>query len=467
MNVEVTKLPESRVALKIELSSQEVDQALERTYRQLVQRVNIPGFRKGKAPRPVLERMVGPELFLHEATEEAIRWGYRKAIDQTDLTPIDEAEIQPLEGDHDHLEQGGPFQFEATVAVKPEVQLPDYHTIQIQRPVVEVTEGDVDDVLTDLLQRNATLEPVARPAQIGDVVTMSVVGRVGGEEVLNSDNLEFELREDDEEDPALPGLSRELAGVNRGDIREIGLPLPDMYPNQELAGQTMFLRSLVKEIKRKVLPEANDEFAQSVSELSTIDELRDALRANLTLERQLEADEKLVSESVNAVTSRTFVEIPPILVREEVDRMMEDMERAFERRRLSFETYLETVGKSADDLRRELQDDAVQNVKTSLVLGAIADAEHIEISGREVDTALEDLLRRANTTDTERRRLRSSNAVRSNIRSRLRRQRAIQKLVEIVTGGEEVSPEAAEAVADQTAAAAEDTEETVAVEVGS
>jgi trigger factor len=468
MDVEVTRLPESRVSLKVELAREEVEQALDRTHKQLAQRVNVPGFRKGKAPRAVVERMVGQQLFLEEATEEAIRWGYRKAVDQANVTPIDEAEIQPQPGGQATVRPGEAFQFDATVAVRPEVQLPDYHTIRIDRPVVEVTDEDVDSVLETLRERTATLEPVARPAQIGDVVTMNIVGRAGGEEVINNDNADFELRDEEEEQPdtVLPGLSRELVGVNRGEIKEVALPLPELYSNQELAGRTLFLRILVKEIKRKVLPPLDDELAQSVSEFQTLDGLREALRSNLALERKLEADEKLVSEAVEAVTSRTFVEIPPVLVEEEIDRMLEDMDRAFDQRHLSFQAYLETAGKTEDDVRHEMRDTATQNVKASLVLGAIADAEDIGVQNREVDAALEDLLRRTNASEGERRRLRSSNAVRSNIRSRLRRQRAIQKLVEIVSGGEEVAPEAAEAVADQTAAAAEDTEETLAVEVG-
>ncbi|MBV9281632.1 MAG: trigger factor, partial [Chloroflexi bacterium] len=444
MNVEVTKLPESRVALKVELSAHEVDQAMERTYRQLVQRVTIPGFRKGKAPRPVLERMVGHDLFVHEATEEAIRWGYRKAVDQANISPIDEAQIKAGSDGHDHLESGQVFQFEATVAVKPEVQLPDYHTVHLERPRVEVSEGDVDALLQTLRERNATLEPVVRPAQLGDVVTMNIVGRVGGEDVVNNENADFELRDEGElPDPVLPGLAAELVGANRGDIREITLPLPELYLQQELAGKTMFVRALIKEIKRKVLPPLDDDLAQSVSEFQTLEELRNALRQNLTLERSLEADERLVQEAIEAVTSRTFVEIPPLLVKDELDRMVEDMRGAFERRRLSLEAYLEATGKSEQDLRREMHDSAVQNVKTSLVLAAIADAEQIEVKTREVDAALEELLRTANTPETERRRLRASNDVRSNVRSRLRRQRAIQRLVEVVTGGQEISPEAA------------------------
>lgn len=468
MNVEVTKLPESRVTLKIELSPQEVEQALDRSYKQLVQRVTVPGFRKGKAPRPVLERVVGPELFVREATEEAIRWGYRKAIDQERLTPIDEAEIEAGKDGHHHLHLGEVFQFEATVAVKPEVELPDYHAIRLERPQVEVTEAEVDELLRGLREQSATLEPVVRPAQLGDVVTMNITGRVAGQEVINDENAEFALRDEEEEDrdPVLPGLSAELVGSNRGDIRELALSLPELYQNQELAGKTMFLRILVKEIKRKVLPPADDDFAQTVSELKTLEELKNTLRSNSMLERTLESEEKLVQDAVSAVTSRTFVEIPSVLVDEEIDRLLDDLRRQFALRRLSFEAYLETASKTEQDVRHELYDGALQNVKTSLVLGAIADAEGIEVQNRDVDAALEDLLRSARTSEAERRRLRSSNAVRSSLRNRLRRQRAALKLVEMVTGGEQVSPEATQAVADQTAAVAEDIEETVAVEVG-
>src|SRR5919205_3841591 len=168
MNVEVSRLPESRVTLKIELSPDEVDGALDRTYKQLVHRVNIPGFRKGKAPRPVVERMIGAEAFLHEATDEAVRWGYRKAIDQENLTPLEVADIDVPGDGHAHLHPGEPFRFEATVAVRPDVELPDYHAISVTAPEVEVSDEDVQNLLDELRQRSAVLEPVQRPAQMGD-----------------------------------------------------------------------------------------------------------------------------------------------------------------------------------------------------------------------------------------------------------------------------------------------------------
>jgi trigger factor len=452
----------------VELSTQEVEQALERTYKQLVQRVNVPGFRKGKAPRPVVERVVGHDLFLHEATDEAIRWGYRKALDQSRLTPIDQPEIDASDG-HEHVQPGQIFQFEATVAVKPEVQLPDYHAIHLERPAIDVSDSDVDALLQDLRERNATLEPTIRAAEIGDTVTMNVAARVDGNEVINEENLDFELIDEEGDEarphPTFPGLSQQLGGANRGEIREAALHLPELYSPQEWAGETMLVRLLIKEVKRKVLPALDDDFARSISDLETLDALRDRLRHNLELERRVEADEQLVVDAVKEVTTRTFVEIPPVLIDEEVDRMVDDLRSTLERAGLMLQLYLEAAQKTEAELRQEMREDAAGRVKTSLVLEALADAEGIEVSNREVDAALEDLLRGAATTDAERRRLRSSTALRSNLRGRIRRRRAAQRLVEIVTG-EEVSDEAAEALADQTAAPAEDNQETVAVEIG-
>jgi trigger factor len=466
MNVEVTNLPESRATLKIELSPEEVGEALERTHKQLVRRVNVPGFRKGKAPRAMVERAVGHELFIHEATEEAVRWGYRKAIDQEKLDPIDEAEIEPDE-QHDHLEEGQPFTFEATVPVKPEVQLPDYHAIHLDRPEVQVSDEDVDQLLQDLRERNATLEPVLRNAQIADVVTMNVTGKADGHEVITNENLDFELRDEEagDPDPSLPGLAKELQGVKQGDIREITLPLPDLYRDEELAGKTLFLRVLVKEIKRKVLPELDDEFAQSISELETLEAVRDTLRKNLTVERRLEAEEKLVADAINEVTSKTSVEIPPVLIEEEIDRMLSDMRSSFARRGLDFQQYLNAAGKSEIEIRDEMREGAKQNVTNTLVLAAVADAENIQTPSSDVNRALEELLKSSNMAQGERRRLRSSNAVRSNIKSRLRRQQAIAQLLKIVAGPDELSSETAEAAAEGSTSKT-DVEETATVEVG-
>jgi len=468
MNVEVTKLPESKVALKVELAANEVEQALDRTYKQLVQRIAIPGFRKGKAPREVLERVVGPEYFLHEATQEAVRWGYRKAIEQEALTPIDEAEIAMDENDHVHLHEGESFHFEASVTVQPDVQLPDYHALRVERPEIVVSDEDVQALLHDLQERTATVEPVERPADTGDVITMNVTGRVGPEELINEDNADFLLRDEtvQDADPNLPGLSKQMVGSKPGDIREIALQMPADHPNPELADKQLELRILVKEVKQRVLPPLDDDFARSVSEFETLENVREAVRTNLTIERTAEAEDKVVAEVMEAVTSRTFIDIPQVLVEEELDREIDDMRSMLERQQLSFDTYLNVTQKSEADLRTEMREQAVQNVKQSLVLDAVSQAEGIEVTRRQIDVALEELFRAWNTTPTERRRLRSSSGVRQNISSRLQRQLATRQLTKVVTGAEEASVEPEEALADQTAEPGEDMEETVAVEVG-
>jgi trigger factor len=257
-----------------------------------------------------------------------------------------------------------------------------------------------------------------------------------------------------------------MIGANRGDILEETLHLPELYPDQELAGKTMILTALVKEIKRKVLPDLDDDFASSVSDVETLDELKRVLRVNLELERRIEADQKLASEAVEAVVTRSFLDIPPVLIEEQIDREMNDLEQMLTNNRLTLQGYYEATGRAEADLRKEMREPAVKTVKTSLVLNAVADREGIEISNREIEQAVDEVTRSMSISETERRRLRSSNNVRSNLRSRLRRQRAIGELVKIVTDGEEVSSEAAETVADRTSDAL-DAAETAAVEVGS
>lgn len=462
MNVEVSRLPESRVSLTIELTPEEVEGALDRTYRQLVHRVNIPGFRKGKAPRSVVERMLGPETFLHEATDEAVRWGYRKAIDQENLTPLAVADIDVPGDGHAHVHPGEAFRFEATVAVRPQVELPDYHTISVAPPTVEVSEEDVDNLLEELRARTATLEPVQRPAQIGDTVTMNLNVKVGGEEVVNQDEAEYPVLSPEaeaESGPMFPGLSEELVEARPGDIKEAALPLPEDYPREEWAGKTAFVRALIKEIKRTVLPEVDEDFVQSVSNFQTPDELREALRNNVTAERQMEANEQLVRDSVEALTSRTFVDIPPVLIEEELDRMMNDLRSAFEQQGMPFDLYLSTTGKSEEEMRNELREGATDNVKRSLVLSALADAENIEISNHDVDEEINALLRGMRAGSAERRRIRNDTDIRSSIRSRLRRQRATQRLVEIASGESVSEPVADAAEAEVPEAAPEEPED--------
>jgi trigger factor len=300
------------------------------------------------------------------------------------------------------------------------------------------------------------------------VVTIKITGKIDGETVLDNENADLELYDEQAEGrqphPQVPGLIAELIGKNRGELFQSVLQLPATYPNPDYAGKTMIVNGIVKEVKRKVLPEADDDFAQSVSDVETLAELRERLRDNLEQEQQNQAEEKLASDAVEQVVSRSFVEIPPILVEEQIDQEVDDMRRSFEGQGISLDRYFEATGRTEQQLRQEMRESVTQSVKNTLVLNAVADAEGIETSNREVDAAIEEMLRALPTSQAERRNIRSSTRVRSNIRGRLRRRRAIARLVEVMTGGDEVSSEAAEAAVEMTT---DDNEATVAVEVGS
>ncbi|MGH2447646.1 MAG: trigger factor [Chloroflexota bacterium] len=443
MNVEVTRLPESRVTLTIEVSPEELPQAFEAAYRKLAQRVNIPGFRRGKAPQAIVENAVGPELFLHEATDEAVRIAYRNALKQEHLVPLDQPEIEPGR-EAEHVEQGQSFTFKATVAVKPEVQLPDYKAIRIDREVTEVTDNQIDQVVETLRENNATLEPVVRPAQMGDVLLMNLTARAGGRAVVEDENAEFEMRPEVEGGPVamLPGLSTELVGVNRGEIRELTLALPPNYPDEELSGQSLSVRALVREIKRKVLPEPSDDFASTVSKAETMDQLRDQIRDNLAVEQVIESTQKTIDQALEAVITRSFVEIPSILVEEEERSEVQRLERSLSSAQLDIGFYLAQTKQTEEEFRAQIHERAAATVKERLVLEAVADAEQIDISKQ----AINDYLARitASSSRAERKRLQSSQSVQENVGDLLRRQEAGSRLVQLMTeeeGQDESEPE--------------------------
>jgi trigger factor len=446
VNVELTKLPESQVTLAIELAPAEVDQSLERTYRRLVQRLAIPGFRKGKAPRSVVERHVGLDSFLHEATDDAINWGYRKALEEHQLVPLTEASVQPGD-EHEHMHPDTAFLFEATVTVRPEVQLPDYHSIRIDVPESDVTEEEVKAVIGSVREKNATWVPTVRPAQLGDTLTMNLTAISEGQTILSDENYDFELMDEAAEGATLhselPQLAAEMVGVNRGEIREASLHLPDEYTKPELAGKLLIVRTLVKEIKRRQLPDLDDEFAQSVSSVATMQELRELIRANLTAEHVEERQRKIASDAVDAVVGATFLDIPAIMVDEEVDSELGRLEDMFKRQGLSLEEYYRAVNRNEADMRQEFRDPAAKTVKTSLVLNAVADAEDIRVDEKEIDDAVDVGLRYSDLSQPQRRKARASQSVRARIRGDLRRQRAIRALVHIVSGEDTESDELA------------------------
>lgn len=434
MQVDLTPEQNSRVRLTITLSPEEVDRVIDSTYKKLANRVRVPGFRPGKAPRALLQRSVGPESFFHEATDEALRRYYPQALDQSGVKPLDQADVNY---DDEHVADHQPFTFTATVPVTPEVQLPDYHTIKLPAPPVIVTDVDVDDVITRLREARATLESApAKDADIGDVLVLNLHGRVEGNEILNSESFEFELVPEDQDAASiLPGLSRELVGAHVGDIRDIALSLPADYQFQDVAGKSMFLKIIVKEVKRKILPALTDELAQEMARgVDTVAGLRQRIRDNLLHERTEEQHRKVSNDVMDSMIGRTPIQVPDVLISEEQDTLFDEQKRYIERIGLNFDQFLLTAGKSADQFKDELRDAAEKRVRRNLILDAIIEAEHIEPPSEKIDADVRQLAEDSAKSERDYDRLLQSSRLRHVIEENAARQLALAHLVQVVTG---------------------------------
>lgn len=440
--------------LAVTLSAEEVDKVIAATYRQLATRVRVPGFRPGKAPRALVQRTIGVDTFYHEATDDAVQEYFPRAVTESGFEPIDRPQIELGER---HVVDGEPFELAGTFSVRPEVKLPDYGAIRIPAPPVIVTDRDVDDVITVLRQDRATLEPApGKAAEIGDVVTMNIHGRAEGREVINRESFDFELieeqqdrsQDEDEDDerslpPDLPGLSAQLVAAEVGDIREITISLPADYQDPDLAGHTVFLNILVKGVKRKILPALNDEFVHLLSGYSTVAELREGIRDNITQERTARAQNKVAQDVIDSLIARTSFAVPEVLIDEEQERMLETRKRWFERRGMSLERLLLADGMSEEEFRAQLRQPAEREVRRGLILDAVAKAEHIAPSRTEVERTIFRTVASADQSERERERLLHSDRVREVVAEDIARGRALARLVEIV-GGLKILPDEVE-----------------------
>ena len=437
MQVEVSRIDDATARLNISLTPDEVDGAINSTYQRLGQRVKIPGFRPGKAPRVMLLRTYGEDEFYHQATDEAIRQWYPKALRESGLQALDSGQLD-LENEDSHLTPGEPFAFAALVPTLPEIKLPEYGEIKIPAPPTLVTEEDVDKVIDAVRLSRATLEPApTKAAAIGDVVKMNIHGRAGGEEVVNREDFDFELvdeKESEEVNP-FPGLSEELVGARPGDIREITLTLPLEYADGDVAGKVLLLNIVVKEIQRKVLPELSDDFVKEVSSSAeTAAALREIIRHNIEHEKNEEAINKVAAEVVDSLIARTNPTAPEVLVMDEQDRMIRAQRRYFERSGLRLEQFLVSAKKSEEQYRQELRPAAERSVKRDLLLDAVAKAEGLEPDTEVVDAEVRRMSGSLSKSERDFERLSESRRLHDVVTEEMRRQAALMKLVELVSG---------------------------------
>jgi len=378
MNVTATPSPNSTILLEIELPPERLERSMDEATRRLARRTKVAGFRPGKAPRFMLERVLGPSAVLDEAVELLIQGAYRDALVERGIVPLTEASVEVVQA-----VEGQPLIFKATVQVPPEVTLGDYRNFNFAPEIETVDDPKVDQVVAELRDQNATLRPVEdRPSRNGDYAVIGFVGSRDGQpfDGGSSDRMPIVLGEE----RLIPGFEAHVVGASVGDHREFDLTFPADYGEAGLAGQTAHFAVDFKELREKVLPPLDDDFAPQMGDFKDLAELRQAIRARLersALDRARHAFSDRIIQY--AVTNATLA-VPPILIDQEAEVMHDEFRASIARQGIAEAAYLKATEQTEADLHTEFRPRAEERVKTLLVLSSIADADAITVD----DTAV-------------------------------------------------------------------------------
>jgi trigger factor len=421
----VERTPESEAVLTVTLEWAELEKAADRAYKELALRYAVPGFRKGHAPRSMLERMLGKDTIYQEGLEHLVESSYRDALREHDLTPVAQPTV-----DTPPLEQGQPYTYTATVPILVPPTLGDYRAIRVATPSAEVSDEEVEHQLEHMKEDAAEWRPLERAAQVDDQVTMDLKLTVDDKIVSDYKDNPYVLAI--ERPGIFAGMDDHIVGKREGESATFETTIPEDYANPALAGKTGHYEVTLKAVKERVLPELDDEFAKTVGEAETLDGLRATLRERLERQKQTDARRELREQVAKAVTDQAQIAVHPAMVADEADAMLRETTRVLGQNRLSLEQYLQIMGKSEDEYRAEIEPEARERVKRDLVLAAVADAEGIEVS----DTDIAGWLQVLNALGGKPMRPQDlSAAQRASIRSRMRRDRALDRMVEIATEG--------------------------------
>ncbi|MHA6252101.1 trigger factor [Oceanobacillus sp. CAU 1775] len=386
MTVNWEKQEGNKGILTFEVSAEEFDTALDQAFKKVSKEVQIPGFRKGKIPRGLFEQRFGVESLYQDAVDIVLPNAYTNAIDEAGIFPIDQPEV-----DIEQIEKGKALVFTAEVEVKPEVTLGEYKGLEVEEESVEVTDEDVDHELTHLQENHAELV-VKEEGEVeeGDTVVIDFEGFTDGEafDGGKGENHSLEIGSGQ----FIPGFEEKLVGKKSGEETEVELTFPEDYHAEELAGKDAMFKVTIHEIKTKELPELDDEFAKDVDdEVETLEELKAKKKEELLSQRKQAADTAKREALINKATETVEVEIPEVMVENELDQMFTEFEQRLQMQGMTMEMYAQFSGQDEAALKEQMREDAGKRVKTSLTLEAIADAENIEVTEEDINEELSNM----------------------------------------------------------------------------
>lgn len=379
MSVKVEKLEKNMAKLTMEVPAEELEKAIQGAYLKQKNRINIPGFRKGKAPRAMIEKMYGAGIFYEDAANALIPEAYSKAVDECGETIVSRPSISI-----EQLEKGKPFIFTAEVALKPEVVLGDYKGLEVPKSDLEVTEDEIAGELRKEQENNSrSIDVDDRAVMDGDKVTLDFEGSVDGEAFEGGKGTDYPLTIGS--GAFIPGFEEQLVGAEIGQEKEVHVTFPENYQAKELAGKAAVFKCTVKKIEMKELPELNDDFAKDVSEFDTLEEYKADIKKNLEEKKADAAKRSREDAAVDKAIENATMEIPDAMLETQVDQMLDDFARRIQAQGLSMEQYMQFTGATQDAMREQMKPQAMKRIQTRLVLEKIAETENIQITDERLD----------------------------------------------------------------------------------
>lgn len=385
MSLQVEKLEKNMVRLTIEASAEEFENALQNSYLKNKGKINIQGFRKGKAPRTVIEKMYGPEIFYEDAANEIIPEAYEKAAEESKLEIVSRPDIDVVQ-----IEKGKAFIFTAEVAVKPEVTLGDYKGIEVEKKEITVTEEEIEERINREREQNSRLITVDdRAVQDGDIAIIDFEGFVDGVAFEGGKEEDYSLTIGSRS--FIDNFEEQLIGKSIGEEVEVNVTFPEEYHVADLAGKPALFKVKIKEVKVKELPELNDDFAQDVSEFDTLEEYKESIKKSIEESKEKDAKRAMEDEIIEKIIENASMEIPEAMVNTQVSQMADDFVQRLQYQGLSLEQYFQFTGMDSKKFIDSLKPQAMKRIQTRLVLEAIVKAENIEATDEDLDKEINEM----------------------------------------------------------------------------
>lgn len=434
-----------QVALTIEVEPERVEAALNKAAKSIAGKANIPGFRKGKAPRSVIEQMFGKGALLEEAIDDLGQQVYKEALDQESIEPYGPGQLENVQND--------PFVLKMVVPLPPTMELGDYRSLRVPFETPEVEDHEIDHQLEHLRERHAIVEPVdeGTAAGWGHLVTLDITSTVEGKPFFSRQDASVALEKEhlDDEVTVLPGFEDQILGMRAGEERSFSLPVPEDEENfGEFTGKSAEFTVNLKDVRRRELPDLDDALAQTVGDFETMDALREAIRQDIAEAKTREAESDYLDRVVDTLLETAQIDFPPLMVDEELDGMLERTDKRLRDQNLNLEEYLKVLGKTREEYRTEMRPTAEAHIRRGLLLSRIVELEDLEVEAADIEREIEAVSASYGQRAKEVRNVLSSQESKRRLELELLTRQALDRLASIARGEALATPETAPAEAE-------------------